>query len=336
MSLFGRDIGIDLGTANTLIYERNKGIILREPSVVAMESKTRKVVAVGNDARAMLGRTPQNIITVKPLKDGVIADYQGTLGMLKEFIRKAIGRAILSKPSMIICVPAGVTKVERKAVIEAGLEAGAKEIFDPEESLMAAVGSGLPVFEPTGNMIIDIGGGTTEVAVISMGNIVNSKTLRSAGDTFDELITQYIKKKYRVIIGARTAEDLKINIGNVMPFDEPKTMIIRGRNADQGLPVNLTVSSEEISEAMHPVIIEILESIRATLELTPPELAADVMANGIVLSGGGALISGLDRYLSEKTGNIPVRVADKPLECVALGAGKMLDKLDYFKGITKV
>lgn len=336
MSLFGRDIGIDLGTANTLIYERNKGVILREPSVVAMEAKTRKVVAVGNDARAMLGRTPQNIITVKPLRDGVIADYQGTLGMLKQFIKKAVGRAILSKPSMVICVPAGVTKVERKAVIEAGLESGAKEIFDPEESLMAAVGAGLPVFEPTGNMIIDIGGGTTEVAVISMGNIVNSQTLRSAGDTFDELITQYVKKKYRVLIGARTAEDLKVNIGNAMGFDELKTMMIRGRNADQGLPVNLTLNSDEIREAMQPIFSEILEAIRATLELTPPELTADVMANGIVLSGGGALISGLDAYLSEKTGNIPVKVADKPLECVAIGTGKMLTKLDYFKGITKV
>ncbi len=336
MSLFGRDIGIDLGTANTLIYERNKGVILREPSVVAMEAKTRKVVAVGNDARAMLGRTPQNIITVKPLRDGVIADYQGTLGMLKQFIKKAVGRAILSKPSMVICVPAGVTKVERKAVIEAGLESGAKEIFDPEESLMAAVGAGLPVFEPTGNMIIDIGGGTTEVAVISMGNIVNSQTLRSAGDTFDELITQYVKKKYRVLIGARTAEDLKVNIGNAMGFDEIKTMMIRGRNADQGLPVNLTLNSDEIREAMQPIFSEILEAIRATLELTPPELTADVMANGIVLSGGGALISGLDAYLSEKTGNIPVKVADKPLECVAIGTGKMLTKLDYFKGITKV
>jgi rod shape-determining protein MreB len=336
MSLFGRDIGIDLGTANTLIYERGKGIILREPSVVAIDTKTRRVVAVGNDARNMLGRTPQNITTIKPLKDGVIADYQGTLGMLKEFIRKAIGRSLLTKPSMIICVPSGVTKVERKAVIEAGLEAGAKEVYDPEESLMSAVGAGLPVFEPTGTMIIDIGGGTTEVAVISMGNVVQSTTMRSAGDTFDELIAQYIKKKYRVVIGARTAEDLKMTIGNVVPFDEPKTMTIRGRNADQGLPVNLTVSSEEICEAMHPIITELLEAIRATLELTPPELAADVMANGIVLSGGGALIYGLDRYLSEKTGNIPVRVADKPLDCVALGAGKMLDNLDYFKGISKI
>ncbi|MBN2853808.1 MAG: rod shape-determining protein [Clostridia bacterium] len=335
MAIFRKDIGIDLGTANTLIYERGKGIVLREPSVVAINEKTKEVIAVGNDAKKMIGRTPGTIRAVRPLKEGVIADYHCTLAMLKAFIKKATGKFQLVKPRIIICVPAGVTAVEKKAVIEAGLEAGAKEVFITEESIMAAVGAGLPVLEPTGNMIVDIGGGTSEVAIISLGSIVTSTTLRNAGDSFDEAIAKYIRKKYRVFIGDRTAEELKIAIGNVYPSDYPGTMEIRGRNMTQGLPVNLTVNSDEMAEAMQDIVDELYEAIRSTLEKTPPELAADVITNGIVLSGGGALIKGLDKFLYEKTGKINVRIADEPLDCVAKGTGIALDNLDLIKNANR-
>jgi len=332
MALFGKDIGIDLGTANTLIYERGKGIVLREPSVVALNSKTKEVIAVGEDAKRMIGRTPGTIQAIRPLKDGVIADYHCTLAMLKTFVKKVTGKFQLLKPRIIICVPAGVTEVEKKAVIEAGLEAGAKEVFITEESIMAAVGAGLPVLEPTGNMIVDIGGGTSEVAIISLGSIVTSTTLRIAGDSIDEAITKYIRKKYRVFIGDRTAEELKITIGNVYHEDYSGTMDIRGRNMTQGLPVNLTITSEEMAEAMEDTVDELYEAIRSTLEQTPPELAADVITNGIVLSGGGALIKGLDKFLFKKTGGIKVRIADEPLDCVVKGTGIALDNLDMIKG----
>ena len=335
MSLFGRDIGIDLGTANTIIYERGKGIILREPSVVAADEKKKEVIAVGEDAKKMVGRTPGTISAIRPLKEGVIADYNCTLQMLNRFIRKAVGKRMFVKPRLIICVPAGVTKVEKKAVIEAGLEAGAKEVFVAEESIMAALGAGLPVLEPTGNMIVDIGGGTSEVAVISMGRIVTSTTLRIAGDRFDEVISQYIRKKYRLFIGNRTAENIKIQIGTLYPSDYSDEMEIRGRNMTQGLPVNLTITSDEIAEAMEDIGNELLEAVRSTLERTPPELAADVMVNGIYLSGGGALIRGIDKFISTRTGNIPVYIAENPLDCVAIGTGKALENLDYLSGATR-
>ena len=335
MSLFGRDIGIDLGTANTIIYERGKGIILREPSVVAADEKKKEVIAVGEEAKRMVGRTPGTISAIRPLKEGVIADYNCTLQMLNRFIRKAVGKRMFVKPRLIICVPAGVTKVEKKAVIEAGLEAGAKEVFVAEESIMAALGAGLPKLEPTGNMIVDIGGGTSEVAVISMGRIVTSTTLRIAGDRFDEVISQYIRKKYRLFIGNRTAENIKIQIGNVFPSDYSDEMEIIGRNMTQGLPVNLTITSDEIAEAMEDIGNELLEAVRSTLERTPPELAADVMVNGIYLSGGGALIRGMDKFLSTRTGNIPVYIAENPLDCVAIGTGKALENIDYLSGATK-
>ncbi len=335
MGIFGKDIGIDLGTANTLIFERGKGIVLREPSVVAINQKTKEVIAVGEEAKKMIGRTPGAIQAIRPLKDGVIADYHCTLAMLKSLIKKATGKFQLVKPRVIICVPAGVTAVEKKAVIEAGLESGAKEVFITEESIMAAVGAGLPVLEPTGNMIVDIGGGTSEVAIISLGSIVTSTTLRSAGDSFDEAITKYIRKKYRVFIGDRTAEELKITIGNVYPSEYPGTMEIRGRNMTQGLPVNLTITAEEMAEAMEDIADELYEAIRSTLEQTPPELAADVITNGIVLTGGGALIKGLDKYLYEKTGKINVRIADEPLDCVVKGTGIALENIDVIKVASK-
>jgi len=332
MALFGKDIGIDLGTANTLIFEKGKGIILREPSVVALNAKTKEVIAVGEEAKRMIGRTPGTINAIRPLKDGVIADYHCTLAMLKSLIKKSTGKFHLSKPRLIICVPAGVTAVEKKAVIEAGLEAGAKEVYITEESIMAAVGAGLPVLEPTGSMIVDIGGGTSEVAIISLGSIVTSTTLRSAGDSFDEAISKYIRKKYRIFIGDRTAEELKITIGTVQPDEYPGTMEIRGRNMTQGLPVNLTISAEEMAEAMNSIANELYEAIRSTLEKTPPELAADIMTNGIVLTGGGALIKGLDKFLFKKTGGISVRIAENPLDCVVNGTGIALENIDMIKG----
>lgn len=335
MALFGKDIGIDLGTANTIIYERGKGVILREPSVVAADEKKNEVIAVGEEAKRMIGRTPGTISAVRPLKEGVIADYKCTLQMLNRFIKKAVGKRLLIKPRLIICVPSGVTQVERKAVIEAGLEAGAREVFIAEESIMAALGAGLPVLEPIGNMIVDIGGGTSEVAVISMGRIVTSTTLRIAGDRFDEIIAQYIRKKYRLFIGSRTAENIKIQIGNVFPSDYNEEMEIRGRNMTQGLPVNITITSDEIAEAMEEVANELLEAVRSTLEKTPPELSADVMTSGIYLTGGGALIKGIDKFISIGTGNIPVYIAENPLDCVAIGTGMALENLDYLSGATK-
>lgn len=332
MGLFAKDFGIDLGTANTLILERGKGIILREPSVVAVNERTKKVIAVGEKAKRMIGKTPETIRIIRPLKDGVIADYQSALQMIKLFIRKATGRRLFRKPRMIICVPSGVTQVERKAVIEIGLKSGAREVFIAEESVMAAVGAGLPVNEPTGNMVVDIGGGTTEIAVISLGSIVASTTLKLGGDVMDEAIIRYIRKKYRVFIGSRTAEDLKMKIGAVVPRQELSVLEIRGRNLTQGLPVNLTITTDEIIEALSDLTAELLDGVRRTLEVTPPELASDIMINGIVLTGGGALLHGIDRFLSENTGNIPVMIADDPLDCVVLGTGAALENIEYIEG----
>ena len=317
--MFSKDIGIDLGTANTLVYMRGKGIIIREPSVVAVDVKMDRVRYVGQEAKDVIGRTPGSIVAVRPLKDGVIADFDMTTSMLQEFIRKALkGRAFAgSRVRVIICIPSGVTAVERRAVKEATQNAGAKRVSIIEEPMAAAIGAGLPVAEPTGSMIVDIGGGTSEVAVISLGGIVTSRSVRVAGDEFDSSIINYIKKKYNLLIGERTAENIKIAIGSAYPYaDNEPSMDIKGRNLLNGLPENITVTSEEIREALSEPLSHVIEAIKVTLEKTPPELAADIIDQGIMLAGGGALLKGLDLLIHAETG-MPVKVAERPLDCVA-------------------
>lgn len=328
--MFSKDIGIDLGTANTLVYMRGKGIIIREPSVVAVDVKMDRVRYVGQEAKDVIGRTPGSIVAVRPLKDGVIADFDMTTSMLQEFIRKALkGRAFAgSRVRVIICIPSGVTAVERRAVKEATQNAGAKRVSIIEEPMAAAIGAGLPVAEPTGSMIVDIGGGTSEVAVISLGGIVTSRSVRVAGDEFDSSIINYIKKKYNLLIGERTAENIKIAIGSAYPYaDNEPSMDIRGRNLLNGLPENITVTSEEIREALSEPLSHVIEAIKVTLEKTPPELAADIIDQGIMLAGGGALLKGLDLLIHAETG-MPVKVAERPLDCVADGTGKVLENID--------
>lgn len=328
--MFSKDIGIDLGTANTLVYMRGKGIIIREPSVVAVDVKMDRVRYVGQEAKDVIGRTPGSIVAVRPLKDGVIADFDMTTSMLQEFIRKALkGRAFAgSRVRVIICIPSGVTAVERRAVKEATQNAGAKRVSIIEEPMAAAIGAGLPVAEPTGSMIVDIGGGTSEVAVISLGGIVTSRSVRVAGDEFDSSIINYIKKKYNLLIGERTAENIKIAIGSAYPYaDNEPSMDIKGRNLLNGLPENITVTSEEIREALSEPLSHVIEAIKVTLEKTPPELAADIIDQGIMLAGGGALLKGLDLLIHAETG-MPVKVAEKPLDCVADGTGKVLENID--------
>lgn len=328
--MFSKDIGIDLGTANTLVYMRGKGIIIREPSVVAVDVKMDRVRYVGQEAKDVIGRTPGSIVAVKPLKDGVIADFDMTTSMLQEFIRKALkGRAFAgSRVRVIICIPSGVTAVERRAVKEATQNAGAKRVSIIEEPMAAAIGAGLPVAEPTGSMIVDIGGGTSEVAVISLGGIVTSRSVRVAGDEFDSSIINYIKKKYNLLIGERTAENIKIAIGSAYPYaDNEPSMDIKGRNLLNGLPENITVTSEEIREALSEPLSHVIEAIKVTLEKTPPELAADIIDQGIMLAGGGALLKGLDLLIHAETG-MPVKVAERPLDCVADGTGKVLENID--------
>ncbi|MEE0009557.1 MAG: rod shape-determining protein [[Eubacterium] siraeum] len=328
--MFSKDIGIDLGTANTLVYMRGKGIIIREPSVVAVDVKMDRVRYVGQEAKDVIGRTPGSIVAVRPLKDGVIADFDMTTSMLQEFIRKALkGRAFAgSRVRVIICIPSGVTAVERRAVKEATQNAGAKRVSIIEEPMAAAIGAGLPVAEPTGSMIVDIGGGTSEVAVISLGGIVTSRSVRVAGDEFDSSIINYIKKKYNLLIGARTAENIKIAIGSAYPYaDNEPSMDIKGRNLLNGLPENITVTSEEIREALSEPLSHVIEAIKVTLEKTPPELAADIIDQGIMLAGGGALLKGLDLLIHAETG-MPVKVAERPLDCVADGTGKVLENID--------
>ena len=323
-------IGIDLGTANTLVYMRGKGIIIREPSVVAVDVKMDRVRYVGQEAKDVIGRTPGSIVAVRPLKDGVIADFDMTTSMLQEFIRKALkGRAFAgSRVRVIICIPSGVTAVERRAVKEATQNAGAKRVSIIEEPMAAAIGAGLPVAEPTGSMIVDIGGGTSEVAVISLGGIVTSRSVRVAGDEFDSSIINYIKKKYNLLIGERTAENIKIAIGSAYPYaDNEPSMDIKGRNLLNGLPENITVTSEEIREALSEPLSHVIEAIKVTLEKTPPELAADIIDQGIMLAGGGALLKGLDLLIHAETG-MPVKVAERPLDCVADGTGKVLENID--------
>lgn len=328
--MFSKDIGIDLGTANTLVYMRGKGIIIREPSVVAVDVKMDRVRYVGQEAKDVIGRTPGSIVAVRPLKDGVIADFDMTTSMLQEFIRKALkGRAFAgSRVRVIICIPSGVTAVERRAVKEATQNAGAKRVSIIEEPMAAAIGAGLPVAEPTGSMIADIGGGTSEVAVISLGGIVTSRSVRVAGDEFDSSIINYIKKKYNLLIGERTAENIKIAIGSAYPYaDNEPSMDIKGRNLLNGLPENITVTSEEIREALSEPLSHVIEAIKVTLEKTPPELAADIIDQGIMLAGGGALLKGLDLLIHAETG-MPVKVAERPLDCVADGTGKVLENID--------
>ena len=328
--MFSKDIGIDLGTANTLVYMRGKGIIIREPSVVAVDVKMDRVRYVGQEAKDVIGRTPGSIVAVRPLKDGVIADFDMTTSMLQEFIRKALkGRAFAgSRVRVIICIPSGVTAVERRAVKEATQNAGAKRVSIIEEPMAAAIGAGLPVAEPTGSMIVDIGGGTSEVAVISLGGIVTSRSVRVAGDEFDSSIINYIKKKYNLLIGERTAENIKIAIGSAYPYsDNEPSMDIKGRNLLNGLPENITITSEEIREALSEPLSHVIEAIKVTLEKTPPELAADIIDQGIMLAGGGALLKGLDLLIHSETGR-PVKVAERPLDCVADGTGKVLENID--------
>ena len=328
--MFSKDIGIDLGTANTLVYMRGKGIIIREPSVVAVDVKMDRVRYVGQEAKDVIGRTPGSIVAVRPLKDGVIADFDMTTSMLQEFIRKALKVIAFagSRVRVIICIPSGVTAVERRAVKEATQNAGAKRVSIIEEPMAAAIGAGLPVADPTGSMIVDIGGGTSEVAVISLGGIVTSRSVRVAGDEFDSSIINYIKKKYNLLIGERTAENIKIAIGSAYPYaDNEPSMDIKGRNLLNGLPENITVTSEEIREALSEPLSHVIEAIKVTLEKTPPELAADIIDQGIMLAGGGALLKGLDLLIHAETG-MPVKVAERPLDCVADGTGKVLENID--------
>lgn len=324
--LFAQDIGIDLGTANTVVYLKGKGIVMREPSVVAVNEKHNppEVVAVGNEAKEMIGRTPGSITAVRPLKDGVIADFEITSDMLMEFIRKVIKRSPFSRARVLICVPSGITEVERKAVHDAAVNAGAKYVSLIQEPLAAAMGAGLPVSEAVGSMIVDIGGGTTEVAVISYRDIVTAKSLRVAGGNFDEAIIEYIRKKHNMLIGERTAEEIKLKIGSVLSYDGEGAMDIRGRSLADGLPKNVEITSEDIREALSEPVGRILETIRSTLEKTPPELLADIVDNGIMLTGGGALLRGIDRLISDEM-KLPVHIAAEPLDCVAAGMGYCLE-----------
>jgi len=323
MAAFRTDLGIDLGTATTLVYVKNRGIVLNEPSVVAIDQNTNKFLAVGEEARRMLGRTPGNIIAIRPMKDGVISNYHITERMLKYFITKAVGRTFF-KPRVIVCVPSGVTEVEKRAVLEASNHAGARKTFLIEEPIAAAIGAGIDITEPNGNMIVDIGGGTTDVAVISLGGIVISQSLKIAGDEFDEYITRYIRKKHNMMIGERSAEELKISIGTVYPREKEVYMDVRGRNLLTGLPRTVKISSSELLEAMEEPMDNIIQAIHSVLEKTPPELAADIGDRGIFLTGGGALIHGIDKLIRERTG-IKVNIVEDPLGAVAIGTGRALD-----------
>ncbi|WP_331446119.1 rod shape-determining protein [Natranaerobius thermophilus] len=329
---FSKDIGIDLGTANTLVYVKGKDVVLREPSVVAIRKNSGEILAVGSEAKNMIGRTPGNIVAIRPMKDGVIADFDVTQTMLRHFINKAYKRMTVFRPRVMVCVPSGVTEVEKRAVLDATNQAGAREAHLIEEPMAAAIGAGLPVEEPTGSMVVDIGGGTAEVAIISLGGIVTSKSIRLGGDELDEALIQYVKKKYNLMIGDRTAEEIKMTIGSAY-LEENTHMEIRGRDLVSGLPHNQTITAEEIASALKEPVNNILEIIKLTLEQTPPELSSDVMDKGIVLTGGGSLLHGLDKLVAQETG-MPVVIAEDPLDCVALGTGKALNQLDLLKRVT--
>lgn len=331
-----KDLGIDLGTANTLVFVKGKGIVLREPSVVALQTDNKHIVAVGNDAKNMIGRTPGNVVALRPMKDGVIADFETTASMMKHYIRQAQKTKGLfsSKPHVMVCVPSGITAVEERAVIDATRQAGAKDAYTIEEPFAAAIGANLPVWEPTGSMVVDIGGGTTEVAIISLGGIVTCQSIRVAGDEMDESIIHYIRKNYNLMIGDRTAETIKMEIGSAGTPDGIYNMEIRGRDLLTGLPKTIEITAKEIASALSDTVYAIVEAVKNTLEKTPPELAADIMDRGIVLTGGGALLRNLDRVISEET-KMPVLIAENPLDCVAIGTGKALDHIHLFKNKAK-
>jgi len=334
-SSLSNDIGIDLGTATTLVYVKGEGIVLCEPSVVAVERGTSRVLAVGEEAKRMLGRTPGNIIAIRPMKDGVITDFEVTEAMLRHFIQKVRRRRFQIRPRIVIAIPSGITEVERRAVKESAERAGARgnEVFLIEEPIAAAIGVGLPIQEPIGNMVIDIGGGTTEIAVISLAGVVFSKSIRIGGDEMDEAIIEYLKKTYNLMIGERTAEEIKIKIGSAYPLEEEMSLEVKGRDLVAGLPKAVTITSEEIRDALAEPLRAILEMTKISLERTPPELAADLIEHGIVMAGGGSLLRGMDRLISEETG-LPVHIADDPLTAVAVGTGRVLDEIRYLKKVT--
>jgi rod shape-determining protein MreB len=331
-----RDLGIDLGTANTLVFVKGRGIVVREPSVVALQTDTKQIVAVGNDAKNMIGRTPGNIVALRPMKDGVIADYETTATMMKYYIKQATKtKGIFSnKPYVMVCVPSGITAVEERAVIDATRQAGARDAYTIEEPFAAAIGANLPVWEPTGSMVVDIGGGTTEVAIISLGGIVTSQSIRVAGDEMDEAIITYIRKTYNLMIGDRTAEAIKVEVGSAGSSEGVDNMDIRGRDLLTGLPKTIEITAAEIAEALKDTVYTIVDTVKNTLEKTPPELAADIMDRGIVLTGGGALLRNLDKVIGEET-NMPVLIAEDPLDCVAIGTGKALEHINLFKNKAK-
>ena len=333
LGLFSNDMGIDLGTATTLVYVKGQGIVLCEPSVVAIQKGTHNVLAVGEEAKRMLGRTPGNIVAIRPMRDGVIADFEITEDMLRYFIKKIHNRRVFVRPRMVIAIPSGITEVEKRAVKDSAEHAGGREVYLVEEPIAAAIGVGLPIQEPAGNMIIDIGGGTTEIAVISLAGIVFSRSIRIGGDELDEAIIEHLKKTYNLLIGERTAEDVKIKIGSAYPLEEELTMEVRGRDLVAGLPKTITISSEEIREAIAGPVSAILEATRMTLERTPPELSADLIERGIILAGGTSLLRGIDKLISEETG-LPVHVAEDPKTAVALGTGKILSEIKYLKKVT--
>lgn len=333
--MFGSDIGIDLGTASVLVFVKGKGITLQEPSVVAIDKNTNQILAVGQEARRMLGRTPGNIVAIRPLRDGVISDYEMTERMIKYFIHKTVGRRLFFKPKIIVCVPSGVTEVEKRAVIDATNEAGARTTYLIEEPIAAAIGAGLDISKPNGHMVVDIGGGTTDVAVISLGGIVVSTSIKIAGDKFDEAIIRFMRKKHNIMIGERTAEEMKINIGTAFPRNEEVHMDVRGRNLVSGLPVNIKVSSSQMMEALEETVTSIADAVHSVLERTPPELASDIANQSIIMTGGGALLWGLDKLIEKRTG-IPVTIAEDAVSCVAKGTGKALDSLHILEqGLTQ-
>jgi rod shape-determining protein MreB len=331
-SFIGRDMAVDLGTANTLVYVRGRGIVLNEPSVVSINTKTGAILAVGQEAKRMIGRTPAHIVAIRPLKDGVIADFDVTEKMLRYFIQKVHKRSFLAKPRVVVCVPSGITGVEQRAVEEATISAGARSAYIIEEPMAAAIGVGLPVHEPTGNMVVDIGGGTTEVAVVSLGGIVTSQSIRIGGDELDEAIISYVKKEYSLMLGERTAEEIKMAIASAFPTPDEPQAEIRGRDLVSGLPKTILVSAEEIRRAIEEPVNAIVDAVKNTLDKTPPELASDIMDKGIVLAGGGSLLKGLDERLKHETG-MPITIADDPLYAVAVGSGKCLEQFEALRRV---
>ncbi len=332
LSFLGRDMAVDLGTANTLVYVRGRGVVLNEPSVVAINTNTTGILAVGTEAKRMIGRTPGNIVAIRPLKDGVIADFDTTERMLRYFIQKVHRRRHFAKPRIVVCVPSGITGVERRAVIDAGSQAGARRVFIIEEPMAAAIGAGMPVHEPTGNMVVDIGGGTTEVAVISLGGIVTSQSIRTGGDEMDMAIINYVKKEYSLMLGERTAEEIKMAIGSAFPMPDEPHAEIRGRDLVSGLPKTIVVSADEIRKAIEEPANAVVDAVKTTLDKCPPELSGDIMDRGIVLTGGGALLRGLDERLKHETG-MPIHIADNPLHSVALGSGKCVEEFEALQQV---